>query len=169
MDSEDFLIWGIDMLITTHTIVGFTLGHLSESPYIAVPLAFGTHYLLDGIPHFEVSSFRRPGERSLKPKNKFELFFVLADILVALVFLGAMRSFWSLPALLGAFFGVLPDFLDNVFLWSEFLHRLPVFKQLYLFHKTFHWTARGKMMFWGVVSQVFLVSLCALVFWYCRV
>ena len=148
------------MLITTHTIVGFAVGHFSKNAYVAVPLAFGSHYLLDGIPHFEVSSFRRPGERSLKPKNKFELFFVLTDILVALVFLGVMRNFWSLPALLGVVFGVLPDVLDNVFLWSDFLHRLPVFKQLYLFHKTFHWTARGKMIFWGVVSQLITVGVC---------
>ncbi|MCD6194620.1 hypothetical protein J7K05_00220 [bacterium] len=151
------------MLITAHTVIGFTIGVVSGNPYVAAPLAFASHYLFDGLPHFEVSSFRKPEERELKPKNLFEALFVFADLVLAAVILFLFRAHWSEASLLGSLFAVLPDFLDNVFLWSGFFHRLPLFDRLYSFHKSFHWTARGKDIFLGMVVQLFVILGCILI------
>lgn len=151
------------MLITAHTTIGFTVGAASGNPFLAAPLALVSHYLFDGLPHFEVSSFRKPGERKLKPKNLFEVFFVLADLFLAVVFLFLFRSYWTEASAVGVFFGVLPDFLDNFFLWSHYLHRLPLFRELYGFHKNFHWTARGKDIFLGIAVQFLVILVCVFI------
>ena len=148
------------MLITTHAITGFTIGSISGNPYLASPLCFASHYIFDALPHFEVSTFRKPNEKGLLPKNFWEVFFVLIDIFVALIFLFFFRHLWSPASLAGVVFSVLPDFLDNVFLWSSYLHKLPIFQELFALHKEFHHTARGKKIFLGILTQVIIICIC---------
>ncbi len=151
------------MLITTHAAVGFTIGALVSDPYIAIPLALASHYLLDGLPHFEVSTFRKPGEKKLKPKNLFELIFVLTDAGLAFAFLAFFHIYFSPSAFWGVIAGVAPDVLDNVFLWSPYLHRIPVFRELHSFHKNFHHTARNREVAVGVLTQILIIALCVLI------
>jgi len=150
------------MLITTHTILGGTIGNLTKDPYLTIPLSFSAHYLVDSLPHFEVSSFRKPNDRNLKPKNWFEIFFVGVDILFSIFLILILRKFWSLSFFLGIAFGVLPDFLDNIFLWSSYLRKLPIFKDLYSLHKNFHFTARKNTLLLGILIQVFIIGFCFL-------
>lgn len=41
------------MIITTHAITGAAIASVYTNPYLSVPLAFASHFLLDGIPHYD--------------------------------------------------------------------------------------------------------------------
>jgi len=148
------------MLIVTHTAIGVSIGAALGNPYLAAPLSLSSHYLVDGLPHFELSSFRKPGERNLKPKNWFEIFFVFGDIVLTLIFLFVFRKIWSASFFSGFAFSIAPDFLDNIFLWSGYIHRLPIFKELHKLHDNFHFTARGKKIWLGILTQICIISIC---------
>lgn len=41
------------MLITTHTFAGAAISSVFQNPVIGVPLAFGSHFVLDAIVHYD--------------------------------------------------------------------------------------------------------------------
>ena len=41
------------MLLTPHAVTGATIGALVPYPALAIPLAIGSHYLLDMVPHWQ--------------------------------------------------------------------------------------------------------------------
>ena len=41
------------MLLTPHAVVGATIGVLVPNPALSVPLALGSHFLLDAVPHWQ--------------------------------------------------------------------------------------------------------------------
>lgn len=47
------------MLVTAHFLVGAALGIVSRSPKKAFPIGFASHFVLDAIPHWGVSSTRK--------------------------------------------------------------------------------------------------------------
>jgi hypothetical protein len=54
------------MLSTPHTLVGLLVGAAVQNPYVAVPLAFLSHYVGDLVPHWDVyKEFPEPeGEKT---------------------------------------------------------------------------------------------------------
>ena len=51
------------MLLTPHTFVGIAIAGVIPNPFIAVPLAFGMHFVGDMIPHWDFYSNTKREDR----------------------------------------------------------------------------------------------------------
>lgn len=104
------------MLETPHVIVGAAIASKVGNPYLAIPLAFMSHFLLDKVPHWnphlntEIKKYGKPTYTSTV--------LVCVDVLVSLV-LGGIIAAHALPnegraftILMGGFAGVLPDVIE---------------------------------------------------------
>ena len=109
------------MLAGPHVAVGAIIGQRSRTAWIALPLAFASHYALDALPH-AYFSLRQPEALPLK------VTIVAADAVIglALVFWIARRQTrWRL--ILGsAFAAVMLDLMNPVTWFGKWLAHLPV-------------------------------------------
>ncbi|NCN82448.1 MAG: hypothetical protein GW947_00625 [Candidatus Pacebacteria bacterium] len=138
---------------TTGAFVAAKLGH----PLLYIPVAIGLHYLEDWVPHWDVGTGLSNGTR--KKKTAFKLEFVDLALSAGLIYLlwqqGQPLNYhiW-----LGAFFGLLPDFLEAP---RNFLGWEPAFlKPINNFHGKFHHSIPH--MFYGLVPQI--ITLLAIGF-----
>ena len=138
------------MILATHAIAGAILANqLPDYPIIGFLIAFGSHFVLDAIPHWDypILSLQRDSGSELDNKMEKGRNFYLdilrtgADfafgIAVALYILGNWN--FPLPVLAGAIGGVLPDALQLAY-WKI---RTEPLISLQRFHIFIH--ARGKI------------------------
>jgi len=105
------------MLETPHVALGIAIATKIPNPWIAIPLAFTSHFLLERIPHWnphlntETEIFGRPTKKSTV--------IVIIDVTISLI-LGFFIAYKSLPnsaqsvnILLCSFASVLPDILEG--------------------------------------------------------
>lgn len=142
-------------------MVGTAIAVAVSNPYIAVPLAFASHFLGDLVPHWDFFSNTTSEEKT----KGWRVLGVMADLTIG-VGLGAMFTFFALwklqntPLALNIFLcgiaSVLPDVLIGPYVYRtngvNFLS--------YWAHKI-----QSKMQFpaplpWGIVSQI-IVSLAS--------
>ena len=71
------------MTATSHALIGATIGLAIHQPLIAIPVAFASHLVADGIPHFD---FTVSGQAVLK-RNDNKLFRKLLMVDTSLVIL----------------------------------------------------------------------------------
>lgn len=93
------------MLVTPHAVAGAAIGILIPYPVVSLPLAFGSHYLLDMIPHWQ---------ETLPPykASRYTAIRMVIDILltaVCLLYLSSLFPLHTPSILLHALVGVLPD------------------------------------------------------------
>ena len=93
------------MLTTPHLLVGAAIGSQFNNPYIVVPAAVASHFVLDGIPHLM-------GIVEVHDLDKKDLAFVAGDVAlgIALVCLLSLGSPNPNMLFLGAFASMVPDF-----------------------------------------------------------
>jgi hypothetical protein len=153
------------MILSTHAIVGAAIASfLPSHPATAFVLGFGSHFVLDAIPHWDypISS------ASVNPKIGAPLTFdrgLLRDlaligsdgllgILGALLLFASSEGLWSI--LLGAFGAMLPDPLHTIH--AHFPHE-PL-RSLQRFHRWIHTDKRiEKDLILGVGSQIAFVAV----------
>lgn len=100
------------MLETPHVAVGAAIAVAIPNPFIAIPLAFASHFVLDMVPHWNPHSYtevQRFGRISMNTKV-----FALIDVGLALVtgfFIASQVSSQShfITIILASFASVLPD------------------------------------------------------------
>jgi hypothetical protein len=125
------------MTLTTHAIIGAAIASsIPSHPVLGFALGFGSHFLLDAIPHWDYSrdSVKENTENPMKSEMTFNKDFVIdlfkmgADFLLGLtvVFFIFVYPNFNIPLILsGAIFwgvvgGLLPDFLQFVyFIWKH--------------------------------------------------
>ncbi|MBP6948494.1 MAG: hypothetical protein KBC41_02400 [Candidatus Pacebacteria bacterium] len=136
------------MILATHAVVGTIVATtLTSNPYIAFTIAFGSHFMLDSIPHWDYSllSFKKDPEGKLNhdmvigKKFLFDLTRIGIDALI-----GAIISFTlafyildihSIPLVCATILGgILPDPLQFVYWKTRSRFLLPLQK----FHKWIH-------------------------------
>lgn len=151
------------MLGTSHLLFGAAIGVVIPNPYIAFPVGWASHYLMDALPHVDPGNFRNP---AIAPKmgrdlEGWEMIFAGVDMLIGVT---ALFLVWNLrdrsPAVLwGAIGCITPDLLDNVPWWNKLVWRNPYLHRLALMHKTLHFPSYlDKRKWWGLVAPlVFLV------------
>ncbi len=161
------------MLSISHAVTGaFIATH--THPIIAGPLIIASHYLEDWIPHWDVGTGLSSGRRSRHAALFLEVFDLLAA--AGLVFwlwqwepgislwgqLQGLGMIWSAgwfervawAAWLGAFAGLLPDFLEFP---RNFLHWEPPFlRPLNDIHHAFHESTHQVVI--GLIPQIVLVA-----------
>jgi len=148
------------MLATPHLLIGAVIGSIFSSWPPVVIIAFLSHYILDAIPHTEVSTFRPIKERKdLHSVRSIDYIAAAIDIvlgLILVIYLTLRSGEYSLP-LLGAFIAVAPD-IDNFPLWYRSTCNWPVFKQLYQFHRAIHFDLPTKYWLIGIIAQLIIIG-----------
>lgn len=134
------------MLIISHIAVGAVIAKNIPNLWVASPLAFASHFLLDMIPHAQA-----PTDEGYIP-NKRTYFFVALDLVASFIFLFYFHLTGA--ALIIVLAAVLPDILDltryNVTLYK-------IFRMYYDFHdKVQNETNKPA----GFVTQILLIIIC---------
>lgn len=150
------------MLLTPHTAVGVVIGSRVGNPFIAVPLALISHFIMDRIPHWDFFTFTRKKDR-LRGRI---LYGILIDfglgLIVGMSFV--LYSIWVEKNLLKAgtiFFSAaasnLPDAISSpiVFLGknNKFIKIMSDFQS---------WNQAHATPFWGISIQILILLICSL-------
>lgn len=141
------------MLSIPHATAGaFIAAHIPH-PEIYIPAAIALHYVCDWIPHWDVGTGLSSGKRSIATAIKLE-FIDLALTGALIYFLWQADSpVFLYHVWLGAFAGLLPDFLEaprNFWNWEPFF-----LKPINKFHAMFHHSTPNMLV--GLTPQVVLI------------
>ncbi|HEX6976743.1 MAG TPA: hypothetical protein VF185_00080 [Patescibacteria group bacterium] len=111
------------MLETPHVVVGAAIAAKVGNPFLAIPLAFGSHFLLDKVPHWNPHLNTEIKKYGHVTKQSKEL--VIADVALS-VLAGGLISWHAMPdvnqafvILLGGFAGVLPDVIEGPYFFLK--------------------------------------------------
>jgi hypothetical protein len=142
------------MLSISHSLTGAFIATKLPHPALYIPLIFASHYLEDWIPHWDVGTGLSSGKR----KRQTAIFLELAELVLsaALVY-----WFWqqgstslSMNAWLGAFTGLIPDFLESP---RNFLKWEPgIVKPFNKIHALFHHSTPN--IAFGLAPQIVVVA-----------
>ena len=104
------------MLIVSHVVAGAVIAKAIPNLWLAAPLAFFSHFLLDMIPHAQAPT----GEGYRPIKRTY--FSVVLDVIASLIFLFFFKPSLTTVVVIAA--AILPDLLDltryNLFCYKNF-------------------------------------------------
>ncbi len=161
------------MVLVTHAIVGAAIANVMPNhPILGFSVAFLSHYLLDAIPHaeYDISGLVDSKNKSLFKLNKrgmMHIFIIGADFLAGIalsIFFFARNDQRLYITLLGLIGGILPDFLQFIYLKYK---RQPwkFFQKLHdFFHAKENLQNRQVMNFMMHTAPIFLFVLAYLLF-----
>lgn len=111
------------MLETPHVAVGAAIAAQIPNPLISIPLALGSHFLLDMLPHWNPHLFSET-KKFGKPTRQSTIL-TATDVGIALV-LGSTVAASRLPdaghaltILLASFASVIPDVVEGPYFWLK--------------------------------------------------
>lgn len=150
------------MLETPHVMVGAAIAVKSGNPYLAIPLALASHFVLDRIPHWN-PHFYTESQKLGKPSKKSTIL-ALVDEGVALAS-GLFIAYQFVPdykmvaiIIASCFFAVLPDQIKYPFFFMK--------KKTGLLKKWTDWERSIQIEikpFWGILTQ--LAVILASIYW----
>lgn len=116
------------MLETPHVVVGAAIAYKLVNPALAIPLALGSHFILEKVPHWnphlntEKKKYGRVTPRSTK--------IVLVDVCTSLL-LGGTIAYLAYPnishsatILIAAFIAALPDIVEGPYFFLDMKGKL---------------------------------------------
>lgn len=146
------------MFLVVHASLGAVIGSQVQSPYVAAPLGFLSHFLIDIIPHGDEAI----GRLFIKSGRHMGLVFLaVVDALSALCLITLLWMAGLLPNAIGAFVGavaaMVPDILSGFTIVSKGKF-LPDFDWV---HGLNHRLLGFEAPFWagGSVQMITLVSI----------
>jgi hypothetical protein len=150
------------MLLTPHTLVGVAIASAIHNPIIAVPVAFGFHFLGDLVPHWDFYS-KTTREQRVKGWRPVAVMAEMGlGIAVGMYF--TLQALWvyhdSMQALnifLCGIASVLPDVLTGPDIYFD--KRLKMFRWIHTLQSKLQNQAK---LPWGMLSQVAVVAFCLL-------
>lgn len=135
------------MTLTNHFITGVSIAVATKNPFIALPLALVSHYLLDSLPHY--------GFKDYESRNKLIFFsMIIFDLIIFALLIKSLIS-WSVPTwyFLAGVFAYLPDFA-----WYYTWAVTEKFGSLAPNHKSrlnnFHMRIQKYERLWGIVPEI---------------
>lgn len=150
------------MLETPHVFVGAAIAVAVPNPFIAIPLAFASHFILEMVPHWnphlntETQKFGQPTRRSTVITS--------IDSTLALAS-GSFIAYKSVPDIHQAililaccFFAVLPDVLEGPYFFLKM--RTNWIKKWIAFQKSLQCDTTA---FWGLLTQAIVIA--AVILW----
>jgi hypothetical protein len=163
------------MIITSHIVAGAASGSVASNLWVAFLYGFISHFILDYIPHTDISSFlpkrNKQGFDSSPYFKNIKL--ILLDALISLILIIVLLIFaqgksWLI--IIGAFGGILPDLLDNNPFVTPYLRRNYFFKKYFheMIHHRIHYSVRREQgwgwLILGMVTQLVIIGggLCIL-------
>jgi len=147
------------MITSTHLFIGAAIGKATGNLFLAIPLAFVSHFLLDAIPHYNPKQVKSYLEKGLRGVDKKDLLLKSIEPLIGISIVGYaiyMQSELALVMSLGALFGWLPDLF--VFLEWKFNGNSGIIRKIETYYHK-----HTKSFFFGVVPQI-LISVLALLY-----
>lgn len=150
------------MLETPHVFIGAAIATKIPNPFIAIPLAFASHFILETVPHWnphlnsETQKFGQPTRRSTV--------ITAIDSTLALV-AGSYIAYQALPNMSQAaliiacsFASVLPDVMEGPYFFLK--ARTAWVKKWITFQKSLQ---NDTTAFWGLLTQT--LTILATIFW----
>ena len=150
------------MLETPHVFIGAAIASKIPNPFIAIPLAFASHFVLEMVPHWnphlnsETQKYGAPTKRSTV--------IVAIDSTLALAS-GSFIAYQALPnvghavlILVCSFVSVLPDVLEGPYFFLK--KRAEWTKKWIAFQKSLQ---NDTTPFWGLLNQA--ITILAAIFW----
>jgi hypothetical protein len=148
------------MLELPHTAVGAVIGSRIPDPWIALPLALASHFLLDLIPHWNPDLYLEKKKDGRVARES--LYLIIADVLASLI-LGSTVAWHFWPDVkrisliyLTCLFTVLPDVDESLYFFSGINH--PFLLRLVKFQRR-HQGRTGKKLGLAIQLAVVLISL----------
>jgi len=139
------------MILAVHAITGGLVGEAIDQPFLAFSAGFFLHFILDSIPHFDCLEKGKFGRK--------QWIFSLSEFVLGLAFiLFYLRPEISLsnPFVWGMIGGLLPDFIDNMPLWSAKVQKTNLGALLHNVHVKFH--SKIFPSIWvGMAIQLFVI------------
>lgn len=137
------------MLSISHALTGAFIATKIPNPLLSLPLVLASHYLEDWILHWDVGTGLSNGTR----KKSTAILLEIGDLLISalLIYLWFQQGYSGLnwQAWYGAFFGLLPDFIEAP---RNFLKYNPWWlKPLNDFHHGFHHSTPNMLL--GLTPQ----------------
>ncbi len=139
------------MTATGHALIGTVIAAKIGNPALAIPIALGSHFLADALPHWDTGYNRRQKSRLrffLESLVDLILSFVLAWIVLVWFFPTTSLSYAFIIIIVSK----LPDWLTVPYLFLNL--DFPPFSYMYDLQKKFD-THLGPP--WGVINQVVVV------------
>jgi len=153
----------ITVLETPHVIVGAAIGAKFAHPLISVPLAFGSHFLLDMVPHWN-PHLNTETKKHGRPTNRSTLI-VAADLLVAFGSVALITSSINpgdniqLASILGgAAAGIAPDVVEGPYFFLNMKNKLV--EKWIMFQKSIQ---TDTSLIPGIATQI--ITVLAAVWW----
>ena len=144
------------MTATGHALIGTVIAAKIGNPALAIPIALGSHFLADAVPHWDTGTNRHKKSRLrfvFESTIDLSFGFILSWILIVWLF----PSTSLLYAFVIIIVSQLPDWLTAPYLFLNW--KFPPFSWVYEFQKKFD---TEKQLPWGVINQV--AVLAALIF-----
>jgi len=116
------------VLETPHVVVGAAIALKVVNPALALPLALGSHFVLEKVPHWNPHLFTETKKHGKVSKQSTKI--VIADSLLALT-LGVFIAYQALPnvthflvILAACFLSVLPDVIEGPYFFLNIKSRV---------------------------------------------
>ena len=139
------------MTATGHALIGTVIAAKIGNPMLAVPIAIGSHFLADALPHWDTGTNKEEKtKRTFFIESMFDVLlgFVLSWLLITWIFPSTNLTY--------AFFIIiiaqLPDWLTAPYLFFDM--KFPPFSWSYRLQKAFDNPLGAP---WGVINQVVAV------------
>src|SRR5258708_22646136 len=100
------------MLSISHSLTGAFIATHLPNPLLYVPLVMASHYLEDWIPHWDVGTGLSSGKRKRSTAIILELGELSITFSLVYLFFQYGHSTFQLHIWIGAFIGLLPDFME---------------------------------------------------------
>lgn len=139
------------MTATGHALIGTVIAAKIGNPMLAIPIAIGSHFLADALPHWDTGTNKEEkSKRTFFIESVFDVLlgFVLSWLLITWIFPSTNLGYAFLIIIMAQ----LPDWLTAPYLF--FNMKFPPFSSAYKFQKKFD-TRLG--LPWGFINQVAVV------------
>lgn len=141
------------MILIVHVIFGAAIGSIIKNAYIAIILAFFSHYLLDIIPHIDYPIYII--EKKQLGRILPDLINVTLDFCLGLLLIVIFSKNQPIIYICG-FSSAIPDLLTALY----YLKPNKILAAHYNLHQKIHFLKHKKIsMFWRVASQVAVVII----------
>lgn len=148
------------MLATVHTFIGIVLALKLKNPWIALPTAFFSHFLLDIIPHWDVFTMCNVSEahENITKEDKLKAVVdFLIGLTLGLVFVlrtASTNATLALTIFFAAALANLPDAIEAPYVFLGNKNPITV-----LIMRIQHILHNKEPLPWGIVTQIATVTL----------
>jgi len=148
------------VLETPHVVVGAAIATKIANPFISLPLAFASHFLLEKVPHWNphLNTEKKKYGRISRKSTSLIIFdsslALILGIVIAFKKSGNLGQF--IIIILACFFSVLPDLIEAPYFFLNWNQNSKLLKKWISFQKLLQ---TDTSPFWGILSQLATITV----------